>query len=90
MRRSPCRSPIACTSVGGGTPVAAREISCIIRDKIRHGVSHGCEQDRAGMINRQPSTRSEIYGHRARIGYTCPPRSAEVFFYEFYNSFPPA
>ena len=40
------------------------------------------------MINRQPSTRSNIYGHRARIGYTCPPRSAEVFTYEFYKLVP--
>ena len=40
------------------------------------------------MINRQPSTRSEIYGHRARIGYTCPPLSAEVFPYEFYKLVP--
>ena len=40
------------------------------------------------MINRQPSTRSNIYGHRARIGYTCPPRSAEVFPYEFYKLVP--
>src|SRR5262245_47107922 len=88
MRRSSCRSPIARTSVGGGAPVAAREISCIIRGKTRHGVSRGCEQDRTGMINRQPSTRSDIYGHRARIGYTCPPRSAEVFPYEFYKLVP--
>jgi len=40
------------------------------------------------MINRQPSTRSDIYGHRARIGYTCPPLSAEVFPYEFYKLVP--
>ena len=40
------------------------------------------------MINRQPSTRSEIYGYRARIGYTCPPLSAEVFPYEFYKLVP--
>jgi len=40
------------------------------------------------MINRQPSTRSNIYGHRARIGYTCPPLSAEVFPYEFYKLVP--
>jgi maleate isomerase len=68
--------------------VAARKISCIIRGKTRHGVSRGCEQDRTGMINRQPSTRSGIYGHRARIGYTCPPLSAEVFPYEFYKLVP--
>jgi hypothetical protein len=65
--------------------VAARKISCIIRGKIRHGVSSGCGRDRTGMINRQPSTCSEIYGHRARIGYACPPLSAEVFPYEFYK-----
>jgi maleate isomerase len=40
------------------------------------------------MTSRQPSTRSEIYGHRARIGYTCPPLSAEVFPYEFYKLVP--
>ena len=30
-----------------------------------------------------------IYGHRARIGYACPPRVAEVFAYEFYKIAPP-
>ncbi len=40
------------------------------------------------MINRQPSTCSEIYGHRARVGYACPPLSAEVFPYEFYKLVP--
>src|SRR5262245_7366389 len=88
MRRSSCHSPIARTSVGDAAPVAAREISCIIGGKTRHGVSHGCERDRTGMINRQPSTRSDIYGHRARIGYTCPPLSAEIFPYEFYKLVP--
>ena len=39
-------------------------------------------------MDRPPSTRSEIYGHRARIGYTCPPLSAEVFPYEFYKLVP--
>lgn len=34
------------------------------------------------------SSRSETYGHRARIGYTCPPLSAEVFPYEFYKLVP--
>jgi maleate isomerase len=34
------------------------------------------------------STRSEAYGHRARIGYTCPPLSAEIFPYEFYKLVP--
>jgi maleate isomerase len=40
------------------------------------------------MTRRQPSTRSDIYGHRARIGYICPPLSAEVFPYEFYKLVP--
>jgi maleate cis-trans isomerase len=39
-------------------------------------------------MNRQPSTRNQIYGYRARIGYTCPPLSAEVFSYEFYKLVP--
>ena len=34
------------------------------------------------------STSGEIYGHRARIGYTCPPLSAEIFPYEFYKLAP--
>src|SRR5262249_11849286 len=88
MRRSPCRSPIACTSVGDATPVAAREFSCIIGGKPRHGFSHVCERDRTGMINRHPSPRSDIYGPRARIGYPCPPLSAEIFPYEFYKLVP--
>lgn len=29
-----------------------------------------------------------LYGHRARIGYTCPPSVAEVFPYEFYMAAP--
>jgi maleate isomerase len=32
--------------------------------------------------------RSETYGHRARIGYTCPPLTAEIFPYEFYKLVP--
>jgi maleate isomerase len=43
---------------------------------------------RTSEMNGQPSTRSDIYGHRARIGYTCPPLSAEVFPYEFYKLVP--
>ena len=31
---------------------------------------------------------TRIYGHRARIGYICPPRCAEVFPYEFYKLVP--
>src|SRR3954466_5113751 len=30
------------------------------------------------------SARDNIYGHRARIGYTSPPLTTEVFPYEFY------
>ena len=38
----------------------------------------------------QPSaaTRRDAYGHRARIGYTCPPLIAETFPYEFYRLVP--
>lgn len=38
----------------------------------------------------QPSVadRKHAYGHRARIGYTCPPLFAEVFPYEFYRIVP--
>jgi len=38
----------------------------------------------------QPSAadRQYIYGHRARIGYVCPPSIAEVFPYEFYKIVP--
>ena len=32
--------------------------------------------------------RGDIYGHRGRIGYTCPPLSAEIFPYEFYKLVP--
>src|SRR5262245_47570789 len=37
-----------------------------------------------------PSThaRGDIYGHRARIGYTSPPLTTEVFPYEFYKIVP--
>ena len=33
-------------------------------------------------------SRSRTYGHRARIGYTCPPLCAEIFPYEFYRLVP--
>jgi maleate cis-trans isomerase len=33
-------------------------------------------------------SRSQTYGHRARIGYTCPPLCAEIFPYEFYRLVP--
>ncbi len=32
---------------------------------------------------------SKSYGHRARVGYACPPKVAEVFVYEFYKIAPP-
>src|SRR5882724_4932812 len=32
--------------------------------------------------------RGQIYGHRARIGYTSPPLTTEVFPYEFYQMVP--
>src|SRR5262245_36775630 len=88
MRRSPCRSPIACTSVGDATTVPTG------RNSFFHGGKNSSrgfarlrrEPDRKD--HRQPSTRSDIYGHRARIGYTCPPLSAEIFPYEFYKLVP--
>jgi len=33
-------------------------------------------------------TMSDIYGSRARIGYTSPPLTTEVFPYEFYRIVP--
>ena len=34
------------------------------------------------------SARESIYGHRARIGYTSPPLTTEIFPYEFYKIVP--
>src|SRR3954452_10726874 len=34
------------------------------------------------------SARESIYGHRARIGYTSPPLTTEIFPYEFYKIAP--
>src|SRR5215472_14614188 len=34
------------------------------------------------------SARDQIYGHRARIGYTSPPLTTDVFPYEFYRIVP--
>src|SRR5919197_388411 len=34
------------------------------------------------------ATGEDIYGYRARIGYTSPPLSTEVFLYEFYKLVP--
>jgi maleate isomerase len=36
----------------------------------------------------QPTNRAKLYGHRARIGYTSPPLTAEIFPYEFYRIVP--
>jgi len=47
-------------------------------------ISSGADE----AVNRQPSTRVDIYGSRARIGYTCPPLCAEIFPYEFYKLVP--
>ena len=33
-------------------------------------------------------TRANIYGQRARIGYTSPPLTTEIFPYEFYKIVP--
>ena len=35
------------------------------------------------------SPSDQIYGHRARIGYTSPPLTTEIFPYEFYRMVPP-
>jgi maleate isomerase len=35
-----------------------------------------------------PEPRDNIYGHRARIGYTSPPLTTEIFPYEFYRIVP--
>src|SRR5690242_13965975 len=34
------------------------------------------------------ATRAGLYGHRARIGYTSPPLTTEIFPYEFYKIVP--
>ena len=34
------------------------------------------------------AARAGLYGHRARIGYTSPPLTTEVFPYEFYRMVP--
>ena len=40
-------------------------------------------------MSSQSVGRADSYGSRARIGYTCPPRMAEIFPYEFYKLVPP-
>ena len=39
-------------------------------------------------MNAQGVTAPRMYGHRARIGYVCPPPIAEVVPYEFYKIVP--
>src|ERR1700761_2639453 len=40
------------------------------------------------MTQQQESARADMYGWRARIGYTSPPLTTEVFPYEFYQIVP--
>src|SRR5262245_10874346 len=82
---------IASLPLIGSVRVAAMrlpgKICCNIRIKARHAVS-GISRGAGEAMNWQPSTRADIYGSRARIGYTCPPLCAEVFPYEFYKLVP--
>src|SRR5262249_60887298 len=86
MRRSPCRSPVARTSVGWPRSQRAR---FLVSSTAKPVTVFRAVASRSGEMNPQPSTRNDIYGHRARIGYTCPPLSAEVFPYEFYTPLTP-
>src|SRR5438132_8531228 len=49
-----------------------------------------CGEAMAASTNMTASInkRSDIYGHRARIGYTSPPLTTEIFPYEFYQMVP--
>jgi len=67
--------------------VSLGKICCNISGKARHVVSR-ISRGAGEAVNWQPSTRADIYGSRARIGYTCPPLCAEVFPYEFYKLVP--
>src|SRR5215469_3262157 len=40
------------------------------------------------MTQQESNARADIYGSRARIGYTSPPLTTEVFPYEFYKIVP--
>ena len=42
----------------------------------------------AGSNDRLPRADVNMYGHRARIGYTSPPLTTEIFPYEFYQLVP--
>jgi maleate cis-trans isomerase len=67
--------------------VSPGKIRCNIGAKARHVVSW-ISRGAGEAVNWQPWTRADIYGSRARIGYTCPPLCAEVFPYEFYKLVP--
>jgi maleate isomerase len=67
--------------------VSPGKICCNIGGKARHVVSW-ISREAGDAVSWQPSTRADIYGSRARIGYTCPPLCAEVFPYEFYKLVP--
>jgi maleate isomerase len=67
--------------------VSSGKICCNIGGKARHVVSW-ISRGASEAVNWQPSTRADIYGSRARIGYICPPLCAEVFPYEFYKLVP--
>src|SRR5260370_20151240 len=43
---------------------------------------------RTSTMTSPAPTRANIYGHRARIGYTSPPLTTEIFPYEFYKIVP--
>src|SRR5262245_12341541 len=77
-----CSSPLDVSVM-----VSSGKICCNIGGKARHVVS-GILRGAGEAVNWQPSTRADIYGSRARIGYTCPPLCAEVFPYEFYKLAP--
>src|SRR3954451_18113897 len=47
----------------------------------------GSLESRMNMPDRHAG-RSRLYGHRARIGYTSPPLTTEVFPYDFYRIVP--
>src|SRR5215469_12828836 len=40
------------------------------------------------MTQQESNARADIYGSRARIGYTSPPLTTEIFPYEFYKIVP--
>jgi maleate isomerase len=67
---------------------AAAQDLCNICGKTRHLVSEDFQAAQNGAMSLTHSTRADSYGSRARIGYTCPPLSAEVFPYEFYKLVP--